>query len=626
MEKIYVEIIKRIFPNLVVLLGEVVREELIKKGFEKKLVQELFSDPPIIPLIIAEELRRRGKHILKKVVEENKNESQPFFLNRLNEVLIQCNLPTIEELRAFFNYYSILRGGSEKTGSGEKRKVMGREARSTISSYYFMKVSEEDFVRVDEYIPRRREIKKREAEIKEESEEMQNFDIARGGDIIRGGITHLRYLILFSIAEKIENAKLCERWKKLWRDVDFKKFYRESQLFLSSYFILKEEVYRLIERVGESSLILDFGAGAYSPLVRALKTLKTSISIIALDVSREALEELKNNNRDMECIVAASPFLPFRSNVFDMCFAGDVFHNFYRVQKPIHLIKILSVLKPEGIFLMLEPAEKYEDCEEVKQYLESIGCNVKIKGMVVRWRNGKSTYRILVKVKKPYLSISEEKEKERLAIYYIKEGDILKAKELQKNLIELIEKIKREEEISVFSSPPFSPPSLKDKEEIFKKLCEAERKRISEEYSKILKNLSLILEECGIEGKLKEVALEFYQLILRKRTIKEEDCEEIKKKYGIANFSKLKKLIEEINRKVYTSGLPSIEIGVSYNLRDFKNVADRLGLSSFPLLFFEDRQGLIKDIKERVEKEFREMKEEYLRKIEEWKKRNTLQI
>jgi SAM-dependent methyltransferase len=128
----------------------------------------------------------------------------------------------------------------------------------------------------------------------------------------------------------------------VWTDSRLQKEVRQKQINLLKPFLSRNQ------------LILDAacGPGTYG-IILALE----GNSVIGVDISAEAVKVAKNRAKKEGCdflpIAADLEKLPFKNDVFDICFFGYALHHFPDVSKP--MLGILQTMKPASKVAILEP-------------------------------------------------------------------------------------------------------------------------------------------------------------------------------------------------------------------------------------------------------------------------------
>lgn len=525
-------------------------------------------------------LEKRGQEVLKVLIEK------PEDFSVLSKALRKLGLPALEELKRYFDYR---RGAEQK---------LVREARVARSLGSRKNVSKEDFEGVEPWSPR--------------GERVSTSAIAK--TITPEHRPRDEFLDKIARAEQLSVSELAKEWDKLWGDEDFLKNYENFDERLATFFVLEE----LLREIG-SVHVLDLGSGACSPLLEALSN-KKHVYTVALDPSFNALRELKKRY-EVDCLVAAAPFLPLRRCTFDCVVASNVLHNFYRTQKPAILLSIDAVLKHKGSLISTEPRAKLEGFEETRQYLESMGYEVEVDFKKVRWKEKQPTYLLLLQAKKGDADLSL-KNRKWLAKFYLKEEYVVKAMQLHSNLNELIDELEHQERLSVLKPlPEPTPPTYRDTlKEVYDELLRGYSEKFSEIFSKLKEQLSKILS-----GEKLEIAYELFKRICMKGELKREDAELVRLLYN-KKEKEWKGVIREINWKFFDAGMI---VSIHEGKYGFGEVRELLELPFWPLLSVEELEklgGLEKEAQEWAKRRYREVLARYKEEYKKWRETNLLHI
>lgn len=116
-----------------------------------------------------------------------------------------------------------------------------------------------------------------------------------------------------------------------------------------------KHVFKLVKPyLTDHSIILDIGCGT-GGLVPILGEHIGNGKIVGIDISPEMLKfaEAKNSGYNAEFVLGSASELPFCENQFDVVFCMNSFHHYQ--DQPKVLAEIKRVLKPDGVFILLDP-------------------------------------------------------------------------------------------------------------------------------------------------------------------------------------------------------------------------------------------------------------------------------
>lgn len=99
--------------------------------------------------------------------------------------------------------------------------------------------------------------------------------------------------------------------------------------------------------------ILDFGCGD-GTMTNYLQEVFFEATIIGVDISKDALEQARQNYQHIQFKHLEQNALGFPDNHFNLIIAAEIFHHINRTQHKKYLDEILRVLKKTGTFIMLE--------------------------------------------------------------------------------------------------------------------------------------------------------------------------------------------------------------------------------------------------------------------------------
>ena len=137
---------------------------------------------------------------------------------------------------------------------------------------------------------------------------------------------------------------------------------------------------RFINQLPEKPTVLDLGCGTGGESKRLYSL---GANVIGIDFSQESLKYARENVPNVEFINMDIIDMDFPSSVFDgIIEAGVLFHLKKEEQQQI-LGKIITILKPNGIFLSYYPEGEYEGLQEMnnidKRYARQLPINVWIE-------------------------------------------------------------------------------------------------------------------------------------------------------------------------------------------------------------------------------------------------------